>query len=195
MTQQRRGNRGGPGVLQNVYRCAGDDDWIALTVRTDAEWELWRSWSDSARDRDDDYLQEWFAAQELDDVVERFADAGVPVAAVVSPSVVTENPQLRHRGFFERLEHPRTGPGWYPVSAVRAACRHAAVAVAPGPDPGPTQHGGAHRDMRADRARPRTAGRERGDRHPPEESLTASRNVCSCVCSREWGLDEYPGSL
>jgi crotonobetainyl-CoA:carnitine CoA-transferase CaiB-like acyl-CoA transferase len=52
--------------------------------------------------------------QKLDDVVERLADAGVPAAAVVSPAAVTENPQLRHRGFFERLEHPRTGPGWYP---------------------------------------------------------------------------------
>ena len=29
------------------------------------------------------------------------------------------NPQLRHRGFFERLEHPRTGAGLYPTSAVR----------------------------------------------------------------------------
>jgi crotonobetainyl-CoA:carnitine CoA-transferase CaiB-like acyl-CoA transferase len=28
---------------------------------------------------------------------------------------VTENPQLRHRGFFERLDHPRTGEGWYPT--------------------------------------------------------------------------------
>jgi crotonobetainyl-CoA:carnitine CoA-transferase CaiB-like acyl-CoA transferase len=28
--------------------------------------------------------------------------------------LVTENPQLVHRGFFERLEHPRTGEGLYP---------------------------------------------------------------------------------
>jgi crotonobetainyl-CoA:carnitine CoA-transferase CaiB-like acyl-CoA transferase len=33
---------------------------------------------------------------------------------VVSPSLVTENPQLRHRGFFETLDHPRTGRGLYP---------------------------------------------------------------------------------
>ena len=114
LTQQRRGNRGGPGVTQNLYRCAGDDDWIALTVRTDAEWELVAQLIGPGARRDDDYLQEWFSGQKLDDVVERFAVAGVPVAAVVSPSAVTNNPQLRHRGFFERLEHPRTGPGWYP---------------------------------------------------------------------------------
>jgi crotonobetainyl-CoA:carnitine CoA-transferase CaiB-like acyl-CoA transferase len=28
---------------------------------------------------------------------------------------VTENPQLHHRVFFERLEHPRTGEGLYPT--------------------------------------------------------------------------------
>jgi crotonobetainyl-CoA:carnitine CoA-transferase CaiB-like acyl-CoA transferase len=33
---------------------------------------------------------------------------------VVSPSLVTENPQLRDRGFFEALDHPRTGAGLYP---------------------------------------------------------------------------------
>jgi crotonobetainyl-CoA:carnitine CoA-transferase CaiB-like acyl-CoA transferase len=29
--------------------------------------------------------------------------------------VVTDNPQLRHRGFFERLDHPSTGEGMYPT--------------------------------------------------------------------------------
>ena len=33
---------------------------------------------------------------------------------VISPTLVTDNPQLARRGFFERLEHPRTGPGLYP---------------------------------------------------------------------------------
>ena len=28
---------------------------------------------------------------------------------------MTENPQLGHRGFFERLQHPRTGVGQYPT--------------------------------------------------------------------------------
>jgi crotonobetainyl-CoA:carnitine CoA-transferase CaiB-like acyl-CoA transferase len=34
---------------------------------------------------------------------------------VGSPSAVTDNPQLRHRGFFERLDHPSTGEGMYPT--------------------------------------------------------------------------------
>jgi crotonobetainyl-CoA:carnitine CoA-transferase CaiB-like acyl-CoA transferase len=128
---ERRGNRGHPAATQNIYRCAGDDDWIALSVRTDAEWQSLTqlmgrpSWATDPnlstvgdrRERADDvdeHLQEWFGTQELDEVVDRLAAGGVPAAAVVSPSAVTDNPQLRHRGFFERLDHPRTGPAWYP---------------------------------------------------------------------------------
>lgn len=119
-TMQRRGNRGSPGVTQNLYQCAGEDNWIALTVRTDAKWEslvqaMGRpSWAQRRAEDLDLRLQERFSGQKAADVVERLAGAGVPAAVVVSPSAVTENPQLRHRGFVERLEHPRTGPGWYP---------------------------------------------------------------------------------
>jgi crotonobetainyl-CoA:carnitine CoA-transferase CaiB-like acyl-CoA transferase len=120
VTQERRGNRGHPGVTQNIYRCAGDDDWVAVTIRDDTEWESvvrLMGGPAAARGSADDadrLLADWFATQALGDVVERLAAAGVPAAAVVSPSAVTDNPQLRDRGFFERLEHPRTGPDWYP---------------------------------------------------------------------------------
>ena len=59
-------------------------------------------------------IEEWLATQDAEVVVERLAEAGIPAAVVISPSLVTENPQLMHRGFFERLEHPRTGAGLYP---------------------------------------------------------------------------------
>ena len=80
LTLQRRGNRGHPRVTQNLYQCAGDDDWIAVTVRTDAERDSvmqmigQSSWADDV----DRHLQQWFSMQKLDDVVERLADAGCP---------------------------------------------------------------------------------------------------------------------
>lgn len=120
VTLQRRGNHGHPGTIQNIYRCAGDDDWVALAVRTDAEWEaLLQVMSGTSAQREcpddaDRVLAEWFAEQQVDEVVESLAAAGVPAAALVSPSAVIDNPQLRHRGFFELVDHPRTGPGWYP---------------------------------------------------------------------------------
>ncbi len=129
-TLSRRGNRGHGDSIQNIYRCAGDDDWIAVTVRDDRQWralvELMGRppWCDEElstvagrRQRADDVdrrLGDWFVRQSLDPTVERLAAAGIPAAPVVSPSLVTDNPQLRHRGFFETLHHPSTGAGLYP---------------------------------------------------------------------------------
>jgi crotonobetainyl-CoA:carnitine CoA-transferase CaiB-like acyl-CoA transferase len=130
VTLGRRGNHGHGEVIQNIYRCAGDDDWIAVTVRDDGQWQALvdlmdrPAWCDQGlatvsgrRQRADDIdrrLGDWFAAQSLESAVERLADAGVPAAPVVSPSLVTENPQLRDRGFLEALDHPSTGAGLYP---------------------------------------------------------------------------------
>ncbi len=130
-TLSRRGNRGQGLVIQNLYRCAGEgDEWIAVTVRDDRQWaalvELMDRplWCDEGMgtvvgrweraDEIDRRLQDWFSAQSRDAAVEALAGAGIPAAPVVSPSLVTENPQLRDRGFFEELDHPRTGVGLYP---------------------------------------------------------------------------------
>ncbi|OBH11433.1 CoA transferase [Mycobacterium sp. E1747] len=129
-TLTRRGNRGFGDAIQNIYRCAGEDDWIAVTVRDDRQWcalveAMDRpAWCDEGlstaagrlqrADDIDRRLAAWFGRQPLDATVERLAAAGVPAAAVVSPSLVTDNPQLRHRGFLETLHHPSTGAGRYP---------------------------------------------------------------------------------
>jgi crotonobetainyl-CoA:carnitine CoA-transferase CaiB-like acyl-CoA transferase len=107
---KRRGNRGHSAMLQDVYRCAGDDNWIALSIRTDDELSALAELIDG-KGVD---VEEWLIDQDVDDAVERITAAGIPAAAVISPSLVTENPQLVQRGFFERLEHPRTGVGLYP---------------------------------------------------------------------------------
>ena len=105
----RRGNRGHTAAKQDLYRCEGDDNWIAICAHTDAERNALSELTGGTE------LAEWFAAQDLEVVVDVLASAGIPAAAVVSPSTVTENPQLHDRGFFERLEHPRTGEGLYPT--------------------------------------------------------------------------------
>jgi crotonobetainyl-CoA:carnitine CoA-transferase CaiB-like acyl-CoA transferase len=130
VTLGRRGNRGHGRSIQNLYRCAGEDDWIAVTVRDDRQWRALvevmgrPAWCDDGLatvtgrcERADDVdrrLRDWFAGQSLDSTVERLAGAGVPAAPAVSPSLVTENPQLRERGFLETLDHASTGAGLYP---------------------------------------------------------------------------------
>jgi crotonobetainyl-CoA:carnitine CoA-transferase CaiB-like acyl-CoA transferase len=128
---ERQGNRSHGLNTQNVYRCAGADDWVAIAVRDDAEWSAltgvmgapdWVAADEfatvSARrahaDLVDEQLATWFAAQDADAVVERLAAVGVPAASVGSPSLVTDNEQLRVRGYFEPLDHPSSGPCVYP---------------------------------------------------------------------------------
>jgi crotonobetainyl-CoA:carnitine CoA-transferase CaiB-like acyl-CoA transferase len=106
----RRGNRGHADALQDLYRCAGEDNWIAITARTPSQ----RGTLADLMGGPDTPIADWTAAQDLETLVEMLAGAGIPAAAVVSPSLVTQNPQLRHRGFFERLDHPSTGEGLYP---------------------------------------------------------------------------------
>lgn len=122
---QREGNRG-VGAPQNVYRCAGDDAWIALAVETDAHWHgLVRAlgspgWSDDqalatsvgrrrAHDELDARLSKWFARRPLAEAVATLLAAGVPAAEVVVPPAVVENEQLVDRDFFDELLHPDAG--------------------------------------------------------------------------------------
>ncbi|HEV7850491.1 MAG TPA: CoA transferase [Mycobacterium sp.] len=104
---ERRGNRGHTAAVQDVYRCAGEDSWVAVAVRPGDRDALASVIGEIG-------IEEWLAMQNAGAAVETLAGAGIPAAVVISPSLVTENPQLVHRGFFERLEHPRTGEGFYP---------------------------------------------------------------------------------
>ncbi|OBK81183.1 CoA transferase [Mycobacterium sp. 1164985.4] len=105
---ERRGNRGRGDVLQDVYRCAGEDDWVAVAAHTEAERAALADVTGGAS------IEGWLATRDARAAADELTRAGVPAAVVVSPSLVTSNPQLRHRGFFERLDHSSTGQNLYP---------------------------------------------------------------------------------
>ncbi len=167
---ERRGNRGHTTATQDIYRCAGDDNWVAVSVDTDDQHAALAK----LKGGPDVPLADWLASQDADVVVESLAEVGIPAAVVISPTLVTENPQLVHRGFFERLEHPRTGPGLYPCPPF-ARLGGEQVAASDAPDAGPAQRRGAHGAVRADRGRPGPPGRRGGDRHPPEGPLASGQ--------------------
>jgi crotonobetainyl-CoA:carnitine CoA-transferase CaiB-like acyl-CoA transferase len=127
---ERQGNRGPHAAPQNLYACAGDEEWVAVAVANDDQWEALRhalgrpSWTNDpelaslrgrqrAHDRIDRELAAWFADQPLEGAVTRLTDAGVPAAPVVLPPEVVRNEQLQARGFFEELKHPLAGANLY----------------------------------------------------------------------------------
>jgi crotonobetainyl-CoA:carnitine CoA-transferase CaiB-like acyl-CoA transferase len=122
----RSGNRSHRVAPQNIYRTARDEEWIAVSVETDAQWSALRRalgdprWARSAIfdlvagrlsqvDVLDRHLTEAFAVLERNALIERLWQAGIPVGSVVNPRRVAENEQLVHREFFERVDHHVAG--------------------------------------------------------------------------------------
>ena len=121
----RRGARSADAAPQGVYRCAGADDWLALTVRDEEEWRAlvglvgepldaaeWRSVAGrlEGHDRIDAVLGPWLAAQDKFQAMEDLQAAGVAAVAVMSNQDLVESPHLAERGFVVTLDHVDCGP-------------------------------------------------------------------------------------
>lgn len=92
---QRMGNRSEHAAPQGCYRCAGEDEWCAVSVRTAGEWGALLevlghpAWKDDARfatiadrrkhhDALDEHITAWTRGLPAREVEERLAAAGVP---------------------------------------------------------------------------------------------------------------------
>jgi crotonobetainyl-CoA:carnitine CoA-transferase CaiB-like acyl-CoA transferase len=132
----RAGARGPVAAPQGVYRCTGDDRWVAIAIASDEQWQAFRAalgdptWARdpalatdagrrAAHDALDAAIAEWCASRSVEDVVDRLWLAGVPVADVVRSRDILFNPQLRHRGLFEPEDHPVTGTIELPMMPFR----------------------------------------------------------------------------
>ena len=127
--QNRVGNRDPAAAPHGVYPCKGDDRWIAIACLSDTEWQSLREvmvrtgnemieqerFSDflgRKRCEDEldriigDWTKEWDARQLMDTL----QMVGVPAGVVNDSRDLFEDPQLKHRGHFQYLDHPEIGP-------------------------------------------------------------------------------------
>ena len=110
------GNASTRGAPWGCYRCAGEDEWCVITVRSDEEWRALKSaigepdWAaDSsldtaegrlaARERIDAGIGEWTLEHEPRTVMETLQAVGVPSGIVAHPGHHIGDPQLAHRGY------------------------------------------------------------------------------------------------
>ena len=122
----RIGNRDPDMAPHGVYPARGDDDWIAIAVRDDADWvRLCSALERPDLARDDRYatLAGRLALQdELDAAIAAWTEtrtpaegegilqaAGVPAHAVIRASSAVSDPQLVHRGHLVRVPHSLHG--------------------------------------------------------------------------------------
>ncbi len=118
----REGTRG-PGAPQGLYPGRGTDEWLAVAVADDRQWQALRAlagWGDDDRmataegrrrhhDELDAWLAEWSADQDPETAAARLTGVGVPAARVVPGRELLDLAQLQHRRLFERVNHPVIG--------------------------------------------------------------------------------------
>ena len=138
--QTRTGNRHRVQAPQGVYRCAGGDRWVALTVTSDRADSALRRLIDDLPVADgeamataegrrlhhaelDRAITAWTRLRSAEQAADELRSAGIPAAVVMSVRDMLLDPHLRSRGFFElAVHHPDAGDLGtrpYPGMAVR----------------------------------------------------------------------------
>src|SRR5262249_22190666 len=112
---QPLGNRSSRYPPHGVFRCAGEDDWISIVVRSDEEWRnlctrvsaLSPMAGLGLRDRIaqnaaiDDTLSEWVRPRAAVRAATELMRAGIPAAALATSRDLVDSDHLRERGFWE----------------------------------------------------------------------------------------------
>jgi len=148
---ERAGNRARDAAPQGVYPCAGDDQWCAIAVEDDAQWQAlcralkradWAARADladaagriGAHDELDAEIARWSRERPARHVMQTLLDAGVPAGHVQRSRDLLVDPQLVHRRFHRELEHAEMGRVPYAghqfrVSGYDNGPRHAAPLI------------------------------------------------------------------
>jgi crotonobetainyl-CoA:carnitine CoA-transferase CaiB-like acyl-CoA transferase len=117
---------------QGVYPCAGDDQWLAISVRSDAEWRalaaaigapelssLDYAERRARHDALDARIESWTRTQEPAAAAATLQGVGVAASRVLDAVAIHDDPHLDARGYWLRLPHPKMTPWKQPVSSWR----------------------------------------------------------------------------
>jgi crotonobetainyl-CoA:carnitine CoA-transferase CaiB-like acyl-CoA transferase len=116
----RAGNADDVAAPHGVYRCAGPDRWVALSVWTDAEWDTFHDVTGivgparaaerrAAHVQLDQRVEKWTSTRDRDEVVEVLRSRGLRAAPVLAISELFADAQLTHRGMWPVVRHPTIG--------------------------------------------------------------------------------------
>lgn len=122
----RRGNRDDLMVPHNVYRCAGNDQWAAIAVNNEEEWQslcktLGHSeWINDPRFKDqasrkanettlDTFVETWTKQHSPIEVMHTLQAARVAATPVYNTEGLCNDPQFQHRGYMRPIDHPVSG--------------------------------------------------------------------------------------
>jgi crotonobetainyl-CoA:carnitine CoA-transferase CaiB-like acyl-CoA transferase len=146
------GNRSEAGSPWGLYRCAGEEEWVAITCRHDDDWrDLAAAMGDprwaadpslataearrARADEVDERIRVWTAAQTKDAVAAACQHAGVPAAPMLTGSEMTTDAQYVAREFAVTIDQPGVGPLVLDGAAFRGE-HMVGPSISPAPDLG-----------------------------------------------------------
>ena len=127
---ERIGNRHPAMAPHGVYPCAGEDAWLALACSDDDEWRALCGVIDglpkdaslqerfAAHDDIDETIAAWTCRRAKEEAAEALQAAGIPAGPVNITPDMTDDAQVRSRGFFVPLE---AGPTPMPGNPIKMA--------------------------------------------------------------------------
>ncbi|HJM89845.1 MAG TPA: CoA transferase [Dehalococcoidia bacterium] len=125
--QYRSGNRHAWMAPHGLYRCAGEDNWVALAVDSNEAWlslcavigrgdlpadPQFATRADRYANQHliDPLIEEWTLQRTHYEAQHRLQAAGVSAGAVLDVAEVHDDPQLKHRESLAFVDHPQMGP-------------------------------------------------------------------------------------
>ena len=126
----RIGNRADYAAPHGVYRCKGDDQWCTIAVSNDDQWQKfcqaigkpdWIELPEFATllkrlenvELLDRLVDEWTMNHSAEEVMSLMQSAGVAAGVVQGGKDLDSDPQLEHRHFYWKLDHPGIGSFTY----------------------------------------------------------------------------------
>ncbi|WP_052343635.1 CaiB/BaiF CoA transferase family protein [Bacillus massiliigorillae] len=130
----RLGNRQPNMAPHGVYRCKGEDAWVAIAVANDQEWKQFceasgnPSWTKDERfntiqsryenhDELDIFIENWTSQLKNNEVATRLQEVGVSAGPVVHVNDTEAAPYFQD--FFQPVTHPLNGTHLYPTWPVK----------------------------------------------------------------------------
>ncbi len=125
------GNRSPYAAPYNAYRCKGNDEWCAISVFNDAEWQSFcraigsPHWTREAKYADlpsrlknveelDKHVEEWTLQHKSREVMMILQNAGVAAGVLYRPAEIIDDPQLGWLDAIVEVDHPVAGKRLYP---------------------------------------------------------------------------------
>ncbi len=123
---QPKGNKSDYAAPHGIYRCKGEDRWVAIAVMNDKEWRSFvkaigsPKWTQSSKyatmenrlkysDELDKLVETWTVNHPPEAVEEMLQQAGVGAGTVANAKDIDEDPQMNYYNFYRELDHPYMG--------------------------------------------------------------------------------------